>query len=261
MLPPEAGVSIKPLREQGDPTERFTDRAKDYERYRPGYPPAAIDAILDGLGDPATLIAADVGAGTGISARLLAERGVTVHAIEPNAAMREAGMAHHTTGRVVWHDATGEATGLPDHAADAIVCAQAYHWLDPERAAIEFGRILKPSGRIALMWNDWDESHPLTAGYSRLIRRHCTGLPPHHDQWQPEVSGRLVVTGTRRFEHAQRLDADGLVGRALSASYVPREGPAHDTLTHALRALHAENADADGLADLAYETWICFVGT
>jgi SAM-dependent methyltransferase len=253
-------VSIKPPREQGDPTARFTDRAADYERYRPGYPADAIDAILEGLGDPATLTGADIGAGTGISARLVAERGVTVHAIEPNEAMREQGRARATES-VVWHAAAGEATGLPDHAVDIITCAQAYHWLDPERAAIEFARILRPAGRIALMWNDWDETHPVTAGYSRLIRRHCTGLPPHHEEWEPEVSGRLVVTGTRRFEHAQRLDAEGLIGRAMSASYVPKEGGAHDALMAGLRALHAEHAGAEGFVDLAYETWICFVGT
>jgi SAM-dependent methyltransferase len=256
-------MSIKPLRDQGDPATRFSDRVRDYERFRPSYPPPAIDAILDGLGDPATLVAADVGAGTGISARLLAARAVHVHAIEPNNEMREAGERAGSggPGRIDWRDATGEATGLPDHSVDLITCAQAYHWLDPDRAATEFTRILKPGGRIALMWNDWDETHPVTSGYSRLIRRHCTGLPPHHEEWTPTVSGKLMVTGTRRFPHAQRLDAEGLVGRAMSASYVPKQGPAHDAIVSGLRALHAEHAGADGLVDLAYETWVCFVGT
>jgi hypothetical protein len=57
-----------------NPIGRFSDRAADYVKYRPGYPPEAIDAILDGLGPPTALIAADIGAGTGISARLLASR-------------------------------------------------------------------------------------------------------------------------------------------------------------------------------------------
>ncbi|WP_295618085.1 hypothetical protein [Chamaesiphon sp. GL140_3_metabinner_50] len=76
-----------------NPLNRFSDRAADYVKYRPSYPAAVIDTILDGL-DAAMLVAADIGAGTGISARLLAERGVRVFAIEPNAAMSAAATPH-----------------------------------------------------------------------------------------------------------------------------------------------------------------------
>ncbi len=58
-----------------DPTGRFSDRAADYVKYRPDYPIAAIDHMLQGLGEPSRLVAADVGAGTGISTRMAAERG------------------------------------------------------------------------------------------------------------------------------------------------------------------------------------------
>ena len=57
---------------------RFSDRAADYVKYRPSYPAAAIDKILVGLSSPSQLVAADIGAGTGISSRLLAEREVKV---------------------------------------------------------------------------------------------------------------------------------------------------------------------------------------
>jgi 2-polyprenyl-3-methyl-5-hydroxy-6-metoxy-1,4-benzoquinol methylase len=73
-----------------NPLDRFSDRAADYVKYRPSYPMAAIDIILEGLGQT-PLVAADIGAGTGISSRLLADRGVRVLAIDPNAAMRAAG--------------------------------------------------------------------------------------------------------------------------------------------------------------------------
>ena len=61
-----------------DTVGRFGDRAADYVKYRPGYPSAAIDSILDGLGSPARLTVADIGAGTGISARLIADRGIAI---------------------------------------------------------------------------------------------------------------------------------------------------------------------------------------
>jgi hypothetical protein len=72
----------------------FSGRSEDYETYRPVHPPVAIDAILAGLGAPAQLVAADVGAGTGIGSRLLADRDIQVLAIEPNADMRLVATTH-----------------------------------------------------------------------------------------------------------------------------------------------------------------------
>ena len=88
-------VVDNPLHEQS-PTARFSDRADDYVKYRPSYPPEAIDAVLEGLGEPAAVVAADVGAGTGISARLLSARGVRVIAVEPNREMLGAGIRDAT---------------------------------------------------------------------------------------------------------------------------------------------------------------------
>lgn len=88
---------------------RFSDRAADYVKYRPSYPAAAIDKILVGLSSISQLVAADIGAGTGISSRLLAERGVKVLAIEPNAAMRQVAFPHPL---VEYRDATAEANWL-----------------------------------------------------------------------------------------------------------------------------------------------------
>ncbi len=72
-----------------DATTRFSDRAGAYSRHRPGYPSEVFDRLFDGLGDPAALFVADIGAGTGISAALLAQRVAHVDAIEPNANMRD----------------------------------------------------------------------------------------------------------------------------------------------------------------------------
>ena len=90
-----------------NPTGRFTDRASDYAAARPSYPAEALDAIFAEMGDAAALTVADLGAGTGISSRLLADCGARVLAVEPNAAMREAAQAH---AGVTWLAATAEAT-------------------------------------------------------------------------------------------------------------------------------------------------------
>src|SRR5262245_18241062 len=101
-----------------DPTRRFSDRTQEYVRFRPTYPASAIDHMLAGLSDPSRLIAADIGAGTGISALLLAERGVRVWAVEPNAEMRAAAAPHP---HVTWQDGTAEATGLPPGSVDLVL--------------------------------------------------------------------------------------------------------------------------------------------
>src|SRR4051812_36222640 len=104
-----------------DTVERFSDRAADYVKYRPGYPAEIFSAILDGLGPTGQLLAADVGAGTGISARLLGARDVKVVAAEPGEAMRRAADPHPS---VAWVSARAEAIGLRSHILDLVLCAQ-----------------------------------------------------------------------------------------------------------------------------------------
>lgn len=131
-----------------NPLNRFSDRVAHYVKYRPSYPVAAIDIIFGGLGNPVQLIAADIGAGTGISSRLLAERGISVIAIEPNTEMRQAAKSHEL---VEFREGTAEVTNLPDASVDLVTCFQSFHWFNPETSLLEFRRILKPSGRLALV--------------------------------------------------------------------------------------------------------------
>ncbi len=235
-----------------DPTGRFSDRAADYVRYRPDYPAAALDAMLAGLATP--VLAADVGAGTGISARALAERGARVLAVEPNAAMRAAATPHPG---VEWRDGTAEATGLPGGAVALVLCAQAFHWFRPRESLAEFARILLPGGRLALMWNNRDRDDPLTRGYVEAIHAVSGEHPAESREFDPAVvgaEGLFTPPRALRFPHAQPLDAAGLLGRATSASYVPRQGPALAELQARLAALHAAHADASGLVRMRYVT-------
>src|SRR5271165_4067005 len=100
------------------PTERFGARAGSYAAFRPSYPPESIDAALDGMGEASRLVIADVGAGTGISSRLFAQRGAEVVAIEPNERMRTQAQPHP---KVRWSEGTAQQTGLADASVDMIV--------------------------------------------------------------------------------------------------------------------------------------------
>jgi len=239
----------------GGAGEAFTTRARDYRRFRPGYPAQAMEAVLDGLGPRADLLVADAGAGTGIASRLLADLGPQVIAIEPNEAMRSAAEPHE---RVRWIPGTAEATGLDDACVDAVVCAQSYHWFEPIRACAEFARILRPGGRLALIWNDGDESTPIARGYYDLVRAAAPeGLTSHKRAARdPRIAEPFACARRLRFRNVHRIDADALVGRALSASYVPRSGPRADRLIAGLRALHAQHADAEGMVPLVYDVLV-----
>jgi len=246
-LPPDALHAM-------NPTGRFSDRASDYVKYRPTYPTAAIDAVLRGLGDPADLIAADVGAGTGILSRLLGDRGVRVIAIEPNLAMREATAAHP---RVEWRAGTAEATGLLATSADLVVVAQAFHWFRQREAIAEFHRVLVPAGRLVVMWNSRDGRDPVTHDFIQAIHAVNGEHPAERRGIEPgaiEGDGLFTAPVFETFEHAQELDDEGFVGRATSASYVPREGEAFERLRALLLAAHARHCDERGIVRFRYVT-------
>ncbi len=231
----------------GNATTRFADRASDYAKARPSYPPEIVDAVLGGLAESSSRTIADVGAGTGVFSRLLADRGASVIAIEPNAAMRAAAVAHVN---IEWRDGTGESTGLPDQSVDLITVAQAFHWMRPDDALREFHRALKPAGRLAHVWNIQDRSDPFTAGYCAAMERHA--VDPPRSPWSlhdvsavlddhPLFTPRSIV----RVPSAQTLGLEALIARAQSASYCPKSGPGWDALRAELMSLFEQYARND----------------
>ena len=237
-----------------NPLGRFTERAEDYRRHRPDYPAAAYDAMLTGLGDPTLLTAADVGAGTGISARQLAQRGVFVIAVEPNPAMRGAAEPHP---RVEWRAGSAESTGLPGASVRLVLCAQSFHWFRPNETLREFHRILVPDGRLALMWNVRNSDDPVTREYTRIIREvsrdHPAEMRAFDSQALPD-SEWFSKPQLERFDHWQMLDRQGLLGRATSSSYVPRDPDSMSFLRTELGALWEERRDARGMVKMGYRT-------
>ncbi len=138
-------------RSRYDRSLSFGSAAAAYERGRPSYPPEAIDWLLP-TGARKVL---DLGAGTGKLTTRLVERGLDVVAVDPIPDMLE--VLRASLPDTVALEGTAEAIPLEDNGVDAVLVAQAWHWVDPERAIPEVARVLRPGGRLGLVWNTRDE--------------------------------------------------------------------------------------------------------
>jgi SAM-dependent methyltransferase len=144
----------------------FGSVAELYERLRPDYPAAALDAVLGAVLGGAARRVADVGAGTGKLTRALVRRGLSVIAVEPDGVMR-AVLSDAVPGADA-RGGTGEALPIGDHEVDAVIFGQSWHWVDSERAAREATRVLTPGGVLAMLWNLTDDRVPWVAELDRI---------------------------------------------------------------------------------------------
>ena len=245
-------MTEKPALHQMHPKSRFTSRAEDYAKYRPSYSDAVIDCILTGI-DSNRAIAADVGAGTGISSRLLAQRGIEVLAIEPNAAMREVAQPHPL---VKFIDRSAEDTKLADARLDLITCFQSFHWFNPEPTLKEFARILKPQGRLAAVWHNRDRSDEFTDRYSYLTKKASSNNSELRYGTERSLRDTPWFNPVRHlvFPYRQALSSKALIGRAMSTSYIPQEGKIYERFVRDLADLHQKYCDRQGLVYLQYKT-------
>ncbi len=242
-----------------DHTDRFTHRVDDYVRTRPSYPPALLDWLRAEHGVTPSWTVADVGAGTGISARMFLAAGHPVIAVEPNDAMRaaaDAALGAHPRYRSV--PGRAEATGLADGSVDLVSAAQAFHWFEPEAIHQEWQRILRPAGLVLVVWNARRLSGtPFLDGYERLLQEHATDYAAVAERYRSgEEMRRWFGAGFRgelHLETRQALDRQGLRGRILSSSYAPRPGhPRHAPMLEAVDRLFDESA-VGGQVTLEYD--------
>lgn len=179
----------------GDRRVLFDREADRYDRSRPGYPAALVDAVLGRSPQGVTVL--DVACGTGIAARLLAARGARVLGVELNPRMAEVAERHGITVEV----GAFESWDAAGRSFDRITCAQAWHWLDHDAAARKAADLLRPDGRLCLFWSIGVHPPELAAALADAYRRagaeHLTIGYGGDRATDPDVAIAIVVDGLR----------------------------------------------------------------
>ena len=199
----------------------FARAADVYERTRPEYPPDAVAWLAERLGLRPGRVVVDVAAGTGKLTRLLVPTGGRVVAVEPLAEMRAVLEAAVPEAEAL--EGTAEALPVADSSADALTVAAAFHWFRRDEALAEFARVLRPGGRLAIVYNLRDPESELQRELTKLLERHGADLA-----WMRSLDAGAILEASAEFEspsyaefrHEQRFDPDGLVERVASISYV-----------------------------------------
>lgn len=239
-------------RSSQEPSLSFGSAAAAYERGRPSYPPEAIDWLLP-AGARNVL---DLGAGTGKLTTRLVERGLDVVAVDPIPEMLE--VLRASLPKTLALLGTAEEIPLDDNSVDAVLVAQAWHWVDPERAIPEVARVLRPGGRLGLVWNTRDERLGWVRELGDIIGR--DGDPVRDRVTLPEP---FADVQRQHVEWTNYLTPQALIDLVASRTYCITSPAEVRTRTldqvRQLLATHPALANANGLA-LPYVT-VCVRAT
>lgn len=195
--------------ERAAASRAFTAGADNYDIVRPSYPAEIAELV------PPHSTVLDVGAGTGKFTQLLAEPSAqrTVLAVDPSEEMVRTLRAN--LPQVPAWRATAERTGMFNASVDAVTCAQTWHWVNPEEALREADRIIRSDGRLVLVWNTLDVTHPWVLRLSRIS--HSGDV--HREGFYPDIAPPWVLTNERHIKWMQMVTTDDLFRLARSRSY------------------------------------------
>ena len=238
----------------------FAAAAPTYARIRPAYARAAIGAIKERTPPGGTVV--DLAAGTGILSGQLVRARLDVIAVEPIEEMLV--QLVRTLPQVPVLRGVAEALPLADARVDTVVVGEAFHWFDVPRALAEVARVLRPGGRLMMLWNRRDESVDWVEQFGQiLVSERPEGRPyPTNENWVEPVAAAGPFGGhlLERFDNSRPCSPQALVDRAASTSFVAAADPAaRERVLAGVRALATQHPQLSGREqfDLPYitETW------
>ena len=237
----------------GDSKTRFEGRGEVYAKYRPRYPPEILKILQSNANLNESHVIADIGSGTGILSEIFLRNRNQVYGVEPNDDMRKMAEDYLSTlPNFVSIKGSAEETNLKSASIDLISVGQALHWFDLSRCRLEFLRILKEGGWICVVYNERSSSDEVTVKYGEIVQKHANKSIPMNEYVPPS---KLLGSYSQFYlPNEQRLDLDGLIGRAVSASYSPNyDEEGFPSLRYDLKELF-ERRQEDGRITLRYDT-------
>jgi ubiquinone/menaquinone biosynthesis C-methylase UbiE len=199
----------------------FANAADSYERGRPEYPAEALEYLIRSLGIGPRSKIMDLGAGTGKFTRLLVSTRAALTAVEPVEEMRKKFAS--VLPEFVILSGTAESIPAPNLSFDAVVAAQAFHWFASGAALREIHRILKPNGKLGLIWNLRDESLDWVSELTRIVDVHEADVPRYKTgAWKKVFDQTPIFTPLekRSFKYNQPGNIETVLDLVQSRSYI-----------------------------------------
>ncbi len=208
---------------------RFLGFAKLYEQARPVMPNYPVNVIKKYLGgNPDKVV--DLGCGTGLSTIVWHNHCNEVIGLDPNEDMLAVARKKQT-GSMSFRQAFSHETGIEDDFADAVICSQSFHWMEPVQTLCEINRILKRNGMFASVDCDWppvcgwqaEKAYNDLFKQAELIEQANTGLKDSFRRWDKnnhlkniEESGYFRFAREIVFSNTEKCNAERLINLALS---------------------------------------------
>lgn len=219
-----------------------------HDEVRPAWSVQVVSWLLGSPLSGQRLTVLDLGAGTGLGTRTIASLGHSVIAVDTSANMLSVlltscqELPSGVAERIAALRGSAERIPLSEQSVDAIICLQAWHWVEPEQAAAECDRVLKPNGMMGMAWHTWDRNNEWVQALAAIVQPDRTPA----DQ-TPSVPEKLAARGTferKDFLLNYELTVDQLVQLASSWAFVTQR-PDRDVVLAKIRVLGEQAASPD----------------
>lgn len=214
-----------------NPITAYNGKAADYATHRLPYASESVAATLDMTTQGSSCDMADIAAGTGHVSAMFISHVRSIVAVEPNEEMRK--QANRLLGmRATFRSVSGTAedTSLNAASVDLITVGQAWHWLNPQAAALEFARVLRPRGWVVIIWNSFlgEDAPDLTPLLVPGGTRYASFPMAVEESWEQYIGGTRSAAAAPsvndpsypEFEQAQRKRFESeAVGGVLMIKY------------------------------------------